>query len=396
MDTADVVNDVHRLAALRDSGLLDAAPQANLDRITGLAERLLDVPVAMVSLVDRGRQFFTSQRGLPSPWAEQRQTPLSHSFCQYAVASGEPLVVNESRTHALVADNPAIEDLGAEAYAGTPLTSAGGEVLGTLCVIEHEPREWLPWELEVLADLAALAITEIDFRIRTTRLQEVAAQVARLTDPIEGVEDAVQSLVNVADRAGDPRVERLASLSRERLAGLRATTGAVREALSAAAPDLDRIGTGAVNLGERLLRAARLVSVASPDADLRIAVLHRPLTVEGDAQSLERRIARLLAAVVEHADDAVVEAVADRDAGHAVLRITCERPIPVAELTRIATLAHAVRSGDQDADASLSTSGGTSSAALPAGRATTGRDGTEVLATVPLRAEPDSGATDAA
>lgn len=389
MNTRTAVTDPLRLAELRDSGLLDSETEENFDRITKLAEQLLDVPVALVSLVDADRQFFKSQRGLDEPWAGERETPLAYSFCQYAVASGERLVIPDARQHELVADNPAIDALRAEAYAGTPLETAAGHVLGTLCVIEHEPRQWQEWELEVLGDLAALAITEIDFRVRTTRLREVSARIEALADPIERVEDAVQSLVTVADRAGDPRVERLASLGKERLAALRASTGTLRDALGAVAPELDLTRAGAVNLGERLLRAVRLVSLAAPTADLRVAVLHRPLTVHGDAHGYERRITRLLSAVVEHTDDAVVDAVADRDGAAAVLRIRCDLPAPAAALTRFATLAHAVRDGEQGADASLSSSGGTSVATLPAGRATSSVDGTEVLASVPLLLQPD-------
>lgn len=392
---AQVLTDPVRLAELRDSDLLDSEPEENFDRITKLAERLLDVPVALVSLVDSDRQYFKSQVGLTGHWAE-RETPIDYSFCQYAVSSGERLVVPDARNHPLVSDNPAIEGLKVEAYAGAPLATASGNVLGAFCVIEHEPRTWMDWELEVLSDLAALAITEIDFRIRSARLREVASQVAGMEGPIQDVQDTVQSLVNVADRAGDPRVERLASLGRQRLQRLRASTTAVGAALSAVSPDIATGRTGAVSLGERLLRAVRLVSVAVPEADLRVSVLHRPLTVEGDPHDYERRLVRLLSAVVEHAEDALVEVVADRDSGdtgEAVVRVRCSTSVPVTELTRLVTLAHAVRGHGDEADASMSTGGGMTVATLLSGRAATGSDGTEVVVRVPLRTEPGAAAS---
>jgi hypothetical protein len=110
-----------RLAALHRTELLDSPAQENFDRLTRLTSTVLNVPVALVSLVDSDRQFFKSCLGLAQPWASQRQTPLSHSFCQHVVQSGRPLVVSDAREHPLLRDNPAIRDLGVMAYAGAPL-----------------------------------------------------------------------------------------------------------------------------------------------------------------------------------------------------------------------------------------------------------------------------------
>ena len=74
--------------------------------------------------------------------AQRAPTPLSHSFCQHALESREPLVIEDARSHPLVRDNPAIRDLGVVAYAGVPLVTRRGHALGTLCVIDHQPRAW--------------------------------------------------------------------------------------------------------------------------------------------------------------------------------------------------------------------------------------------------------------
>lgn len=95
-DVATEVQSERRLAALRDLRILDTPPEEAFDRFTRLAARLLGVPVALVSLVDRDRQFIKSQIGLPEPWASLRETPLSHSFCQYEVGSREPLLVEDA------------------------------------------------------------------------------------------------------------------------------------------------------------------------------------------------------------------------------------------------------------------------------------------------------------
>ena len=113
------------------------------------------MPVALVSLVTPDRQFFKAQCGLPSPVAERRETPLSHSFCQYVVEDGDALVVEDARLDERLADNPAIPDLGVIAYAGFPIRSPDGEVLGSFCAIEDRPRVWSRGDLEIISELAA-------------------------------------------------------------------------------------------------------------------------------------------------------------------------------------------------------------------------------------------------
>ena len=157
-------DEAARLEALRRTGVLDTPAEASFDRLTALAARLLRAPVALVSLVDADRQFFKSCLGLPEPWNALRQTPLSHSFCRHAVASGKPLVIEDAREHPLVKDNPAIQHLGVVAYAGMPLTSSDGEVLGSFCVIDSQPRQWTNDDLDTLRTLAASASSELELR----------------------------------------------------------------------------------------------------------------------------------------------------------------------------------------------------------------------------------------
>ena len=127
------------MAALRDSTLVDTPPEESFDRLARVAARLVGAPVALVSAVDRDRQFFKSCLGLPEPWATRRETPLSHSFCQHVVAAREPVVVSDSRRDPRFIDNLAIHDLGVIAYLGVPLITDTGYAVGTLCVIDHEP-----------------------------------------------------------------------------------------------------------------------------------------------------------------------------------------------------------------------------------------------------------------
>jgi GAF domain-containing protein len=161
LDAAAAVEDNDRLDALHATGLLDSDISPSFDRLARLASSVLHAPVALVSLVDADRQFFKSCLGLPEPWASRREAPLSHSFCQHAVASREPLLVTDAREHEMLRDNLAIRDMGVVAYAGIPLIDAKGHALGTLCVIDSQPRHWTSHQVELLSDIAASVVTEI-------------------------------------------------------------------------------------------------------------------------------------------------------------------------------------------------------------------------------------------
>jgi len=160
------LGDPARLAALRRLNLLDSAPEAGFDRITRLARQFLDAPVALVSLVEDKRQFFKAASGLGGVAGETRQTPLTHSFCQHVVISGQPLVVADAREHLLLRDNLAIEDLGVVAYLGYPICSPDGAVLGSFCVIDTKPRTWTRPEIVLVGELTELVMTEIAARWR--------------------------------------------------------------------------------------------------------------------------------------------------------------------------------------------------------------------------------------
>ncbi len=164
-----VVRNVARLMSLQRSGLLDTPPEEVFDRYTRLAAHILRARTALLSLVDENRQFFKSARGLEEPWASRRETPLTHSICKHVVELGTGLVVPDGRVHPLVCNSPAVDECRFVAYAGMPVFTGDGHVLGTLCVMDDRPREWAPAELDSLRDLAACVSEQIDLR---TRLRE--------------------------------------------------------------------------------------------------------------------------------------------------------------------------------------------------------------------------------
>lgn len=134
----------------------------SFDRYARMVRRTLHAPVALVSMVETDRQVFIGAEGLEvEPWASTRETPLTHSFCQYVVADRRPLIVSDAREEARLRTNLAIPDLGVVAYAGWPLTDHTGTVVGSLCAIDGEPRRWSDEDIEALSDLAASCSAEI-------------------------------------------------------------------------------------------------------------------------------------------------------------------------------------------------------------------------------------------
>ncbi|MDP9377929.1 MAG: ATP-binding protein [Actinomycetota bacterium] len=177
-----VLADPERLAALHSTELLDSEPEAGFDRLTQLAARVIGVPVAVTSLVDDRRQFFKSCVGISGSLAEDRGTPLSHSFCKHVVHSRAALVIPDAREHALVRNNPAITELGVIAYLGVPLTLPGGQTLGSLCAVDSKPRDWSDEDVMTLHDVAQSVVTEITLRADVRRLRQVESELERARD----------------------------------------------------------------------------------------------------------------------------------------------------------------------------------------------------------------------
>ena len=209
--------DPDRLAALEATGLLDTPPEEDFDRFTRLASRLVGAPVVLLSLVDRDRQFFKSQQGLSGWAAADRETPLSHSFCKHVVQSDEPLVVSDARSDPLLVENLAIRDLGVIAYAGMPVRSTEGDVLGSFCAIHPEPHEWTEEELALLEDIAQAAVAEI-------RLRAAAEAERSARERLQAIFDGAGEGIALLDAAGrfvetNPAFLRITGYRREELEG---------------------------------------------------------------------------------------------------------------------------------------------------------------------------------
>jgi DNA-binding CsgD family transcriptional regulator len=173
-----ILNDRRRLEELAAARLLDTAPEEPFDRLTRIAAQVLGTPVALVSLVDDHRQFFKSACGLVEPLASIRETPLSHSFCKYVVASSAPLIINDARVHPLVCGNMAIAELGVISYLGIPLALPHGTTLGSFCVVDTEPRHWTIDDRHIMTTLAAAVMSEIELRSALSQIQLLQRSLA--------------------------------------------------------------------------------------------------------------------------------------------------------------------------------------------------------------------------
>ncbi len=155
------VSDRRRLAAVHATHLLDTAPEEAFDRLTRLAARVLGASAAFITLVDETRSFWKSRTGVDG---DATENPLADSFCQYVIASGAPLITGDAATDPITRDNPSIASMGIAAWAGMPVHSPDGQVLGTFCVVDQRVREWTSDDLEVLSALAEAATGEIALR----------------------------------------------------------------------------------------------------------------------------------------------------------------------------------------------------------------------------------------
>jgi diguanylate cyclase (GGDEF)-like protein len=172
------VEDPARLRALAASGLLSEDLEPALDRWTRLAATLIGAPTALLSLVERDRQYLKSAAGAPLG-AEDRHTPLTHSFCRHVVENQTALVIEDAREDPLVRDNPAVAEFGVIAYAGEPVTTSDGHTLGSFCVIDTRPREWTAEELALLEDLTAGLLAELDLRAALRTSEALQADLVR-------------------------------------------------------------------------------------------------------------------------------------------------------------------------------------------------------------------------
>lgn len=177
-------NEAERLAALYRYKILDTPPEAAFDRITRLAARLFDMPIALISLVDESRAWFKSCIGFGASEVSRDAT-----LCSFAVLTDEPLIIPDARLDDRFACNPFVQaEPGVRFYAGAPLLSHDGFNLGTLCLLDNQPHNPLtPEQQATLVDLAAMVVDELELRLAAHRVVQIDAALLEITQGVSAV-----------------------------------------------------------------------------------------------------------------------------------------------------------------------------------------------------------------
>ncbi|MGB5267671.1 MAG: GAF domain-containing protein, partial [Polyangiales bacterium] len=184
-------NEAERLRALESYRVMDTPPESSFDDLTTLVARILDGPIALVSLVDADRQWFKSRYGLDAP-----ETPRDISFCGHVVAEQELLVVPDAFEDSRFHDNPLVTgDPRVRFYAGVPLMTPDGHILGTLCAIDHEARQVSANQLDTLSILGRQVADQLELRRQLLLTKDYEQQLRTL------FETAVDTIVTI-DEAG--------------------------------------------------------------------------------------------------------------------------------------------------------------------------------------------------
>ncbi len=169
-------NETERLTALKEYHVLDTGTEQSYDDITVLAAHICKVPIAMISLVDEVRQWFKSRVGVG-----QQQTPREVAFCAHAILQNGPFIVQDATKDRRLADSALVTgEPHIRFYAGIPLVNPQGLALGTLCVIDHQPRRLSAAQQKALEALSRQVMALLELRRVSTHLAEALDHVKKL------------------------------------------------------------------------------------------------------------------------------------------------------------------------------------------------------------------------
>ncbi|MDO9337531.1 MAG: histidine kinase dimerization/phosphoacceptor domain -containing protein [Caulobacter sp.] len=174
-------DETKRLAALASYAVLDTPRESDFDDIAQLASEICGTPIAVVNLIGDGRQFFKAEVGLGV-----RETPLETSFCGHAILAEDFMLVPDAKLDPRFDCNPLVTgDPGLRFYAGALLKTPAGLPIGTLCVLDFQPKELAPNQKAALRTLASQVMAQLELRRLNTHLAERVAQVEAERDRSE-------------------------------------------------------------------------------------------------------------------------------------------------------------------------------------------------------------------
>lgn len=161
-------NEAARLEALRRYEILDTEPDEALDAMVELAAYICDVPISAISLVDENRQWFKAITGL-----DAKETSRDVAFCAHAILQTTPMVVPDATKDERFHDNPLVTSQpDIRFYAGVPLATPEGDHIGTLCVIDREPRQLTQKQLDAIGVLSKNIMAHLNLRLSHKRARQ--------------------------------------------------------------------------------------------------------------------------------------------------------------------------------------------------------------------------------
>lgn len=179
------LSDPARVAAVAETGLLDTGPDPAFDNLAALAAAVTGTGRAFITLVDDHRSFWKAAVGIGGDAAGTREQPIAESMCYLLVGTGARLMVADAAADDRVRDHPAVAALGIGAWAGYPIMSGGGQVLGGLCVVDESQRAWSSEQEEALGTLARAVANEIELRLRVAASESTADAAVELSRTLQ-------------------------------------------------------------------------------------------------------------------------------------------------------------------------------------------------------------------
>jgi K+-sensing histidine kinase KdpD len=331
-----------RIQALLDYRLLDTAPEEALDNITRLTARLFHTPIALISLIDTERQWFKSRVGL-----DATETPREYAFCDHAIRQMGPFIVGDALRDRRFADNPLVTaDPKIRFYCGIPLRTPEGHGLGTLCVIDREPRVLSELELATLKLLARQVELELETRRRLSHLQEALTEseqqsrsrelmIAMLVHDLRSPLTSLTMLTTLLEPASAEAIR----TAEDMLAEIGRMRRMLNDVLDICLYEVGKLRARCASLEvepffvELVRRLARLGSARQQQLELELPSL--PVKLHADGELLERVVENLVLNAMDHgpAEQPIQLAVAV--AGDAGLRVeVIDRGQPLSDEAR--------------------------------------------------------------
>ena len=230
MDQIDLSShaEAARLSAVRRYAVLDTPPDGAFDRIAKLAARLLEAPIAIISIVDEDRIWFKSHEGLEGVQEIARDPGL----CASAILHDGPWILKDASIEPVALANPLVAgEFGLRFYAGIPLKTQDGHGLGTLCVIDKAPREITPEQTAILQDLAAVVMDELELRREAIATHEALRREMREKELLAGeVEHRVMNSLQLISSVARRKAAQHAGQTAAELNDIAARIGAIAQA----------------------------------------------------------------------------------------------------------------------------------------------------------------------